>query len=237
MRRGFSLVELLVAIGIIAVLIAILLPTLSRAREQARRAQCLSNLRQVHAAFLFYANTSGDQIPIGFRRTKQFNSLIWSNTANRFVLWGLFYQSRFLGDGKAFYCPSEVNPRFAHATAENPWPPGTDGNPSRLVQCGYALRPEVELVDDLTAAPAAFRMPRLIRFRNAAIASDLSSSPTRVRTRHVAGVNTLFGHGGARWIDRRTISPMLSQLPEPVATFDPVIDSRVSELWRAMDRE
>jgi prepilin-type N-terminal cleavage/methylation domain-containing protein/prepilin-type processing-associated H-X9-DG protein len=51
---GFTLVELLVVIGIIALLVSILLPVMGRAREAARRAQCLSNMRQIAMAVLMY---------------------------------------------------------------------------------------------------------------------------------------------------------------------------------------
>src|SRR5690242_2968408 len=54
-RRAFTLVELLVVIGIIAILIAMLLPALSRAREQAKRTQCMSNIRQLMTGWLIYA--------------------------------------------------------------------------------------------------------------------------------------------------------------------------------------
>ena len=64
-RDGFSLIELLVVIAIMSLLIAILLPALSQARHQARRAACAANLRQVGVAVHMYAEDADDSIPFG----------------------------------------------------------------------------------------------------------------------------------------------------------------------------
>src|ERR1700733_15695795 len=64
-RRGFTLVELLVVISIIAVLIAILLPAITRAQSAARRTACMSNLHQIGIAIVNYTDESGGYIPYG----------------------------------------------------------------------------------------------------------------------------------------------------------------------------
>jgi len=64
-RKGFTLIELLVVIAIIAILMAILFPALKRAREQGRRAVCLSNLKQLALAWIMYADENDDKIVNG----------------------------------------------------------------------------------------------------------------------------------------------------------------------------
>jgi prepilin-type N-terminal cleavage/methylation domain-containing protein len=87
--RGFTLVELLVVIGIIALLISILLPSLNRARETANRVKCGSNMRQVGQAMLLYANENRGRFP---------RTIYQPNVAPNVTNQGFASQNPFLGN-------------------------------------------------------------------------------------------------------------------------------------------
>jgi prepilin-type N-terminal cleavage/methylation domain-containing protein/prepilin-type processing-associated H-X9-DG protein len=78
MRRAFTLIELLVVIAIIAILMAILMPALYRAREGGKRAACLSNLKQLTLAWNMYADENDDKLVNGATGFSNQN-LSWGN--------------------------------------------------------------------------------------------------------------------------------------------------------------
>ncbi len=237
--RGFTLVELLVVIAIIAILVSILLPTLGKARERARRSACLSNLHQTHVSFTVYAEDYEGQVPLGYRTvSKQFNSMIYSSTVSRWVLFGLLVQGNYAGAPNLFYCPSETNTKFIYNTSDNPWPPAP-ATPTANIQAGYAARPDKQIPDDLGAPPASIKppyLPRLPDFQHKGIFADLTAAANRVAARHVDGNNVLYGNGAARWVPLGKFAQPVAQWPEPTPSPSPAFNTTQDLIWQAFDQ-
>ncbi len=106
-RRAFTLVELLVVVGIIAVLVGILLPTLGRAREQANIAQCMSNLRQIGVGFELYSQLSKGQMPLPYEKWITFGARAYLLNGNGRTWAGLLRDVAKV-PVNAFRCPSEL---------------------------------------------------------------------------------------------------------------------------------
>ena len=75
--RGFTLIELLVVIAIIAILAAILFPVFARARENARKSNCQSNLKQIGTALMMYVQDYDEYTPASWLGTNDQNGTIW----------------------------------------------------------------------------------------------------------------------------------------------------------------
>ncbi len=121
---GFTLIELLVVVAIIALLISILLPSLSLAREQSKRTVCGTHLKQMVTATHMYASSWKGWVPNSgpLINACQTNVALHPYGSEKPATWiepkswlhaGLLFSTRQLKTGELFYCPSSVDTRYS----------------------------------------------------------------------------------------------------------------------------
>ena len=202
-RFAFTLVELLVVIGIIAMLIAILMPTLRKARAAAEQVACLSNIRQTSVAFFSYslenkvipgANYQGSvNVDWSGRNNAMYilNPRAYSHPFQTSVL------KKYLGTDRVLTCPTAGRPnqffdytmvvRLAGAKTNLPW------------RMSYPVHPE------LTNSPRKYfdRIPLLIEenqfFYNVIVDDGAWGNLDEFSHRHQGGCNIAYLDGSAGW--------------------------------------
>ena len=223
-KKGFTLIELLVVIAIIAILAAILFPVFARARENARRTSCLSNLKQVGLGVMQYVQDYDEMYP----RTLQVNLQEWdvpglsdATTGGRAWYWyKMIYP--YTKSVQVYFCPSSsagTSPQTGHYGANQNVMTyyGTTTPPINMAT--VAAPASVYMIMDYSAYLAApgrvvtnpsaqWYLPGSGK-HNGQSAASLAMTSWRVsdydKGRHFDSVNMLFADGHAKWLNSGTI--------------------------------
>jgi len=122
-KHGFTLVELLVVIGIIALLVALLLPALNKARAAAQRVQDLSNLRQLGMATISYANSFRGYYPYSYNAldARQYDPTWYPQNFHVRSLVAMNEFIRHLGSFRVMYSPTAYHFYWPNSWMADPW--------------------------------------------------------------------------------------------------------------------
>jgi prepilin-type N-terminal cleavage/methylation domain-containing protein len=153
-RRAFTLVELLVVVAIIAVLLAILLPSLANVKNLARRLQCSFRLKEIGHAYSMYQETYNGDLPTPEQGGKWIQHyFVYRRDTSGWSNMGCLFAAGFIQDGRTFYCPATEGWLEEYRSYCNPTPWGTlpqnvnnppTGNGNQWVRAhnGYAYWPQ-----------------------------------------------------------------------------------------------
>lgn len=231
--QGFTLIELLVVIAIISILASILFPVFARARENARRASCMSNLKQIGLGIIQYAQDYDETYPRTYQRTPTGGHQAQTDP----TMPGFFFRANY-GPGTAqgitwmdfIYPYTKSIQIFICPNARRAAPAAGKSYPSYGMSEAFFAINRRFYMDDANAQlqpQDPIRMASLVRSTETVVVTDLNwdigyASPITYRTQaiptssnydsfapHLDGTNIAFADGHAKWRSATSIRSLI----------------------------
>ena len=207
---AFTLVELMIVIALIALMLAILVPALTRTRAMRERVVCASRLHQAGIAATIYSTDNLSRLPTRYTTARSFDTFWMRDPDEEAANLGLLID--YVNDGRIFYCPTQLaanSPDIAYNTGANPWNQG-QGPVGGGLNSSYATR---------ATAPGG-KQPNWAdhNYGNKLIYSDFTGVDgwgpqgrffAALHAPHESkGYNRLFGDGAVQWVNASVVNAL-----------------------------
>ena len=195
-RKGFTLIELLVVIAIIAILAAILFPVFARAREKARQASCLSNVKQQILGVLMYVQDYDGRLPFRYLNTGVGGTVPYpGGGSSSGIIWPLPIYP-YVKNIQLFACPSWEYRWSGNYTGKQAYGINNhvDGMMLNEVERPVTLIILADNYEDPGSSSQTYYIQRSIPYSSGTLARSI------IPDRHNEGANFGLGDGHAKWV-------------------------------------